>query len=251
MTADRGEAAAPRRHSARDVVDRIRARPAWLLHDLPPARDELAHPLDYWKGMRLWYRLRQEGYTMLGCRRGRYLHRLAAEADRDGVPGVLLDCGVWNGGSTVLLSTGAPLRTVWAFDSFEGLPEPGELDGEDSTGWAGACLGSEARVREAFETYADPTRLRVVKGWFADTYPGARADVGQVAVLHADGDWYQSVLLTLGTFCPSVAPGGFVIVDDYGLWRGARQATDEYRKDAGIDAPLRPIDGNAVYWRQP
>ena len=70
-------------------------------------------------------------------------------------------------------------------------------------------------------------------------------------MLHADGDWYDSVLLTLETFYPKVSPGGFVVIDDYSGWEGAKIATDEYRVTNGIDAPLVEVDGTAVYWQKP
>ena len=80
-------------------------------------------------------------------------------------------------------------------------------------------------------------------------FPG-RA-IGRVAVLHCDGDWYESVRLTLSTFYPQVSPGGYVVSDDYGAWSGARQATDEYRREAGVSAPLSPVDHTGRFWRKP
>jgi O-methyltransferase len=221
---------------------------AW---DLAPRRADLRRPARYGEGARLQRRLMREGYTMTSSRRGRTLHRLAATAAEDGVPGALVDCGVWNGGSTVLLSRGAPERDAWAFDSFEGLPEPGDLDGAASHDHVGDCLGSEERLREAFRLFADPSRLIVRKGWFQATFPSAAEEIDAVAVLHCDGDWYDSVMLTLETFYPKVSSGGFVVIDDYGHWVGAREATDEFRSRNGIGAPLRRVDYTGRYWRKP
>jgi O-methyltransferase len=219
--------------------------------DLAPRRADLRDPRRYREGMQLQRRLRLEGYTMTSSRRGRTLHRLAATVADDGVPGALVDCGVWNGGSTVLLSRGAPDREAWAFDSFEGLLEPGQLDGAASLDHVGDCLGEEERVREAFRLYADPARLNVRKGWFEDTFPAAVEEIDSVAVLHCDGDWYDSVMLTLETFYAKVSSGGFVVIDDYGHWVGARNATDEFRSRLGITAPLRRVDYTGHYWRKP
>jgi hypothetical protein len=41
------------------------------------------------------------------------------------------------------------------------------------------------------------------------------------------------------------------VIDDYNDWEGAKTATDEYRAEHGIDAPLREIDITAVYWQKP
>jgi hypothetical protein len=230
---------------------RIAEQPSWLFKDLAPTGPEIRRPRQYVHSVLLWKNVRQRGYTMLGCRRGRTLYRLAREIDRSGIPGALVDCGVWNGGSTALLSAGAPSREVYAFDSFEGLPPPDEqLDGEASLDREGWCLGVEDNVRDALRRYGSAERLHIVKGWFEDTFPREASSVGPIAVLHADGDWYASVRLTLETFYHRVSPGGFVAVDDYGVWSGARQAVDEFRLARSIEEPLVRVEA-AAYWRKP
>jgi O-methyltransferase len=224
--------------------------PAGHLLDLLPLAEDLPDLRTYRRGVGLWRVLYRGGWTMTSCRRGRTLHRLARIVEGEGVPGALVDCGVWNGGSTVLLSAGAPTRPAWAFDSFEGLPEPGDHDGPDSAGWQGECHGSEAKLREGFARFADPARLHIARGWFADTLPAVGEQVGAVAVLHADGDWYESVRLTLETFYPRLSVGGFAVIDDYWHWEGARGATDEYRREHGIEEPLVRVDYTGVYWRR-
>ena len=188
---------------------------------------------------------------MGSSRRGRTLFELSREVARRHVPGALVDCGSWNGGSTVLLAAGAPDRPVYAFDSFEGLPEPGELDGPESVGQAGFCLGSEANVRRAFARHVPGADLHVRAGWFEDTFPEAAREIDHVAVLHCDGDWYDSVMLSLETFYPKVPSGGYVVIDDYGHWIGARRATDEFKRRAGDDTPLTRVDYTGHYWRKP
>jgi O-methyltransferase len=225
------------------------SRVAWHWDKLPD-RGELRDLKAYRSRGRLYQELYEGGWTMLGPRRGRMLHRLAEEVDRVGVPGALVDCGVWNGGSTILLSAGAPEREVWAFDSFAGLPEPRELDGPESERLGGELVGSEQKLREGFELFAHPARLHVRAGWFEETLEEAAVDIGSVAVLHCDGDWFDSVLLTLEVMYPLVSPGGFVVIDDYGTFTGARRATDEYRLRADEAAPLRRIDHTGRYWRK-
>jgi O-methyltransferase len=116
---------------------------------------------------------------MLGSRRGRQLHRLADEVERLKVPGSLVDSGAWNDGSTVLMAAAAPDREVWAFDSFEGLPKPGVLDGDESAGFAGEMPGSEGKLREGFERFVPGARLHVRAGWFEDTLAGAASEEGR------------------------------------------------------------------------
>jgi O-methyltransferase len=224
-------------------------RVAWHWDRLP--RPSELRDLDrYRRGHRLHRELFEGGWTMLGPRRGRMLHRLASEVDSAGVPGALVDCGVWNGGSTILMAAGAPQREVWAFDSFAGLPEPNELDGRESEGLGGALVGSEESLRQGFERFADPARLHVRAGWFEETLAAAAHEIGSVAILHCDGDWFESVLLTLEVMYPLVSVGGFIVIDDYGTFPGARRATDEYRLRVHETAPLRRIDQTGRYWRK-
>jgi hypothetical protein len=229
---------------------RILSRPRWIVDDLAPTTQELRHPLTFLRGLALWSSVRQQGFTMIGCRRGRTLFRLAAEAERKKIPGALVDCGVWNGGSTALLAAAAPSRDAWAFDSFEGLPQPGVDDGDAAPSWQASCVGREEHVVEAFRRFARPQQLRVIKGWFDQTLPAHAAAVGPIAVLHADGDWYASIRVTLDSLYNQVSPGGYVVVDDYSVWSGARRAVDEFRAVRGIDVPLRRTEASA-YWRKP
>jgi O-methyltransferase len=225
---------------------------AWR-RDLLPSLGELPALGRYRRSHGLYRRLRAGGWTMLGPRRGRTLFRLADEVERAGVPGALVDCGVWNGGSSILLAAGAPSRELWAFDSFAGLPEPDAAsDGAEAAGMGGDLVGSEEKLRDGFARFAGGVqRLHVRAGWFEDTLRPAAAEIGPVAVLHCDGDWYESVRLTLEVMYPLVSPGGFVVIDDYGTFPGAQRATDEYRSTVGDAAPLRRIDHTGRYWRRP
>jgi O-methyltransferase len=242
------DASTPLRRRVR-AVQRVLTGPGSVFDLLPRAADA-THPADAREATGLYRRLLADELTMVSARRARALHRAARSAAREGVPGALVDCGVWNGGSTVMLSRGAPDREVWAFDSFEGLPEPSPEDGESSTGYGGDCLGSEAKLREAFRRYAHPERLHVVRGWFEDTFVPAKEEIGPIAVLHADGDWYESVRLTLATFYDQVSPGGYVLIDDYGHWEGARRAVDEFRAAVGAAEPMRSSDYSGRWWRK-
>jgi O-methyltransferase len=219
--------------------------------DAAPRPAELTDLETYRRGRDSHRLLYQQGYTMLGSRRGRTLHRLASTVEREGIPGAFVDCGVWNGGSTILLALGAPGREVWAFDSFAGLPAPSEVDGRRSFQYEGDCVGSEERLREGVARYAGNARLHVRPGWFQDTLRDAAREVGPVALLHCDGDWYDSVRLTLEVFYPLVAPGGYVVIDDYGTWPGAKRATDEFRSRQRDRTRLRRIDHTGRYWRKP
>ncbi len=197
---------------------------------------------------------RVKDYTAVLPLRLGNLRRLAREIDRARVPGDIVECGVYNGGSAALMASvgvRSPLdRTIWLFDSFEGLPQPTERDGAEARTCGWWCHGDLAKVRAVLDRMRIPeSRCRIVKGWFHDTFPSA--EVGDIALLHIDADWYDSVRLCLERFYDSVRPGGYVVIDDYGHWEGCRRATDEFLKGRGIDVTLTRVDYTGRYFRKP
>jgi O-methyltransferase len=198
--------------------------------------------------------LQVKDYTAVLPLRLGNLHRLAREIDRSSIPGDVVECGVYNGGSAALMASvcvRSPLeRTIWLFDSFEGLPPPTEKDGAQARTCGWWCHGDLSKVRAVFSRMRIPkSRFRIVKGWFHDTFPSA--EVGDIALLHIDADWYDSVRLCLERFYDSVQPGGYVDVDDYGHWEGCRRATDEFLRERGITAALTRVDYTGRYFQKP
>lgn len=168
------------------------------------------------------------------------LYSLARRIEAAGIDGIVAECGVFRGGSAALLAAAtSPARQVFLFDSFQGLPTPGEKDGLQARsryreGW---CQGTTADVRAVCRRLgvAD-TRVHMVEGWFQDTLP-AFQNV-PVALLHIDADWYESVRLCLETFYDRVSPGGIVAFDDYGRWEGCTRAVDEFLSARGLRGHL-------------
>jgi SAM-dependent methyltransferase len=168
--------------------------------------------------------------------------------------GALVECGSWNGGSAALLASAAyrPGRHVWLFDSWEGMPEPSENDGGRALGkykqLAGNfCVGDMSRVSGAFwQAGVIDNTLHIRKGWFQDTLPLAAREIGKIALLHIDADWYDSVAICLRVLYPQVKKGGLVIIDDYGHWPGCRLAVDEYFSKAPVD--LLSVDYTSRYF---
>jgi hypothetical protein len=185
-------------------------------------------------------------------------------AVEDGVPGDLMEAGVWRGGVTifmraVLQELGVNDRTVWVADSFEGLPQP------DHNRFPKEALAYESpamrklrflaapllQVRGAFQCFdLLDDRVRFIPGWFRETLPSA--PIEHLAVLRLDADFYESTRDVLVSLYDRVAPGGFVIIDDYGEddWTYCRRAVDEFRASLGIREPLEPVDPYCWMWRK-
>jgi O-methyltransferase len=197
--------------------------------------------------------------------------RLVANADavkyviRREIPGAIVECGVWRGGSIlimirVLQSLGVDDRDVYLFDTFEGMTLPTDRDTSafDEPAlqtWRTAEAVDEKPWAEMFdEEFFDLERLRelvlgtrypserihFVEGRVEDTLPGnAPSDV---SVLRLDTDWYESTKHELIHLFPRLAAGGVLIIDDYGHWEGARRAVDEYFQGAGRPLLFSRID---------
>ncbi|MEI7769490.1 MAG: TylF/MycF/NovP-related O-methyltransferase [Chloroflexales bacterium] len=179
---------------------------------------------------------------------------------RAGVPGDIVECGVWRGGSMMaaaytLRDVGDVGRRLVLFDTFEGMSPPDQRDvsytnepaadrlarssrADPRSVWAYAPL-EDVRANMASTGY--PTgQIAYVPGKVEETIPTAAP--GQIALLRLDTDWYVSTRHELEHLFPRIAPGGVLIVDDYGHWRGARQALDEYLAAHGVQLLLNRID---------
>ena len=196
--------------------------------------------------------------TMIGLKRINNLQACVESILRDGVPGDLIETGVWRGGASifmrgVLKAHGDTTRTVWVADSFEGLPKPRRgvwRDDERGALWRfGTLAVSLEQVRANFERYGLlDDQVRFLKGWFQDTLPSA--PVERLALLRLDGDMYDSTMDALTPLYPKLSSGGYCIVDDYYSHSGAREAVTEYRERNGIVDPIEQIDWTGAFWRK-
>jgi len=237
----------------------------WLRHVLAPTQRILARR-DY----RLVYNVtvasvtREEGRdwpptaeTMIGLKRLDNLQHCVETVLADGVPGDLIETGVWRGGASILMRAVLAAhevtdRTVWLADSFKGLPpsthavdvaEGIKLDGIPT------LAVSEETVRANFARYGLlDDQVQFLVGWFKDTLPAA--PIQQLAVARLDGDLYESTWDAITVLYPKLSPGGFLIVDDYGAIPACARAIQDYRTEHAITEPVEQIDWTGVFWRK-
>lgn len=171
--------------------------------------------------------------------------------------GAFVECGVWRGGSAFLMALADPTRTVWMFDSFEGLPTPTAEDGRAGVHW---LAGPERRrLRNAAVAVDDVERwarrlgvrdrVEIVKGWFSDTL--AVTDTGPIALLRLDADLYESTRDCLEALWDRVVPGGAVILDDYRTWEGCAAAVHEFLGTRRLGCPIMEIGRYNTLIRKP
>jgi O-methyltransferase len=191
----------------------------------------------------LWPMLAQ---TMIGRRRLDNLQECVEDVLMHKVPGDVIETGVWRGGACILMRAilkahGVTDRRVFVADSFQGFP------GEAEARFQFLAV-SRAEVEENFRKYGLlDDQVVFLEGWFKDTLP--TAPIERLAVMRLDGDLYDSTKDALTTLYPKLSPGGYCIIDDYAL-PGAKQATDEFRRDQHIGTALQRIDFTGVYWQK-
>jgi O-methyltransferase len=197
------------------------------------------------------------GLTMVGLSRLDDLQACVESVVADQVEGDLIEAGAWRGGASILAratldSLGADERTVWVADSFEGLPAP-DLDAfpEDS----GLDLSridflavSPAEVRSHFERFGCEHGIELVEGLFDETLPSLPER--RWAVIRLDGDTYEATWVGLESLYPRLSAGGYLIVDDYGLFEECRRAVDDYRSQHRISEPIEKVDWTGIRWRR-
>ncbi|MDQ2948006.1 MAG: TylF/MycF family methyltransferase [Acidobacteriota bacterium] len=199
-----------------------------------------------------------EAETMIGLKRLDQLQACITDVLASGVPGDLIETGVWRGGSAILMCAvlnayGETGRMVWVADSFAGLPKPDgryQQDRGDVHWRFHSVLAVPVEVVKAnFARYGLLTeRVRFLEGWFKDTLPAA--PIARLAILRVDGDMYSSTMDVLENLYPRLSPGGYAIIDDYGAVPACRQAVEDYRARNGIAEPIQRIDWTGVFWRK-
>jgi O-methyltransferase len=200
-------------------------------------------------------------FTMTSYERMYALYKAVEFVEAARIPGDIVECGVWRGGSMMLVAhvlrkLKQTSRQLHLFDTYEGLPRPHEekdvdiwgnraIDGwlpkrtgEASSHWANAGINE---VRANLQSTGYPAdRMHFVKGLVEDTIPDSAPP--QIALLRLDTDWYESTKHELQHLFPRLATHGVLIIDDYGHFAGARSAVDEYFAECGLPVLLNRID---------
>lgn len=206
--------------------------------------------------------------TMTSFERLASLWQQVRYVDKYNIPGAFVECGVWKGGSVGMMalahrrSCAKPWRRLHLFDSFQGLPEPkSAVDGVEAIKYSGnksdgalkpidACVGALSDNKLLLEgRISYPEELITYHvGWFENTVPQGSAEIGPIALLRLDGDWYESTKVCLEHLYPKVVKGGVIVIDDYGHWEGCRKAVDEYISKLHEPVMLSHIDYTGRYW---
>ncbi len=241
------------KHTIAEFCYRFRS-PAWVLSHsyrlISTAYDPISQP-----EFSTNYRLVRKN-TMCSNARLMSLYRAVKYIIRENIPGDIVECGVAGGGSAALMAlTLKQMRVldknIWLYDTFEVLPPPNKNDPDFRYAdiYTGTCCGSVDHVSNLFIKLGVERYMRVVKGLFNYTLP--RSKPAKIALLHIDADWHDSVKSCLYNLYDSVSVGGIIQFDDYGYWKGAKKAVDDFFTERLIDPDLKRIDYSGMQYFKP
>ena len=199
-------------------------------------------------------------YTMTSIERLNTLITAVKYIVSNNIKGSIVECGVWKGGSSMataymLQKLSDTQRELYLFDTFEGMPPPSDKDISYFNVYASNLLESENKeTQQIYRCYASleevkdnlystnypSDKINFIQGKVEDTIPDRAPE--KIALLRLDTDWYESTRHELEHLFPRLVPGGVIIIDDYGYWKGCKQATDEYFINSKIPLLLNRID---------
>jgi hypothetical protein len=222
-----------------------------------PDRDLLHFPIDFDENQ-IQIIKKVKPFTATSSERIQALCQAINYIIKNNIPGDIVECGVWKGGSMMaamltLLEHRNTSREFYLFDTFEGMTQPGK-DDISIGGRLAANIFEEKKqcgekwvyssLQEVQQTISsinyDNTKIHYVKGKVEDTLPNYAPD--RISLLRLDTDWYESTKHELVHLFPRLSKQGVIIIDDYGEWEGARKAVDEYIDTNNISILLNRID---------
>jgi hypothetical protein len=154
-----------------------------------------------------------------------------------GLPGHVVECGVYKGASLVRLATFRQIlespysRKIVGFDAFGRFPE----NGEDAVNQAFirdfSAAGGDGIGRDALlQVLSYKGIIELVEGDICETVPKYAHGHPElkISLLHVDVDVYRPTKVILESLFERVVAGGLVVFDDYGTVAGETRALDEF-----------------------
>jgi O-methyltransferase len=167
-------------------------------------------------------RCRRDAESLLTGNEAFFLYSLA-KAQR-GLEGAMAELGVYQGSSAQIICEAKEDCALYLFDTFSGLPEPGEIETRLLT--RGQFSASLPAVQGLLQAYSN---VCFHPGMFPQSAEGM--DGVRFSLVHLDADLYSSTLAGLEFFYPRMVPGGIIITHDYSTLPGVARAFAEFLTD--------------------
>jgi hypothetical protein len=242
------------------VIRAILRRGGMDLVRYPPTRVEAPYPPDF-SADNMAICEAVKSCTMTSPERVNALVEAVRYVVANKIDGAMVECGVWKGGSAMammltLKTLGDEEREFYLYDTYAGMSTPGTADvsfqgekaseifsslkknSEDTSDWCASPL--EEVKHNTFGTGYNKDRMCFIQGKVEETIPAHMPQ--RIALLRLDTDWYESTKHELTHLFPRLQPHGVLIIDDYGYWKGARKAVDEYIAENKVRILLNRID---------
>lgn len=196
--------------------------------------------------------LKYKSFTMIPAET--FIDNLILCDSINSIQGSIVECGVWRGGMIAgIYDFIEKKRECILFDSFEGLPNVKEIDGQAAKQWQennngvglDNCKAEISFAQEAMKL-ANSKNHQIVKGWFDQTLPNTEI-TEPIAILRLDGDWYDSTMVCLQNLYPLVAENGIVIIDDYYAWDGCSRAVHDYLSQNNLPVRIYQTSNDVCY----
>ena len=198
-----------------------------------------------------------KSYTITSYERMKCLYDAVALVNEKNIEGDFVECGVFKGGSVMNMAytqlNYKELRHIHLYDTFEGMTKPTNIDiaydglmADDMLKrGSNLCICSIDTVTENINQTKYPSNyVHYHKGDVLVTLSKEVPD--KISILRLDTDWYESSRRELEVLYPLLTNGGILIIDDYGHWKGAKEATDEYFKNIQVEPKFQEIDYTGV-----
>ena len=190
-------------------------------------------------------------FSMTGFERMYFLIKAIEQIKNNKIQGDFVECGVWKGGNLILFQKMIEKlnikKKIYAYDTFKGMTDPGKFDYTFEKREAKEILSTlrkkkvdskknivlaECSLDDVTKNYKKNTKLNknlhCIKGPVETTLKIKKNIPKKISILRLDTDWYESTKIELEILFPLLTKNGILIIDDYGYWKGAKKAVDQY-----------------------
>jgi len=192
-------------------------------------------------------------YSMTGNVRMWGLIQSMKHISNNKIKGAFVECGVWRGGNLALMSRFCNYhkleKSIFGYDTFDGMSEATSEDIDYNGNYASEAMSNSQKnenirnihafaglqqVEKNLKTLNCADGIRLIKGKVEESLRVPDNLPSEISILRLDTDWYESTKIELEVLFPRLVKGGILIIDDYGHFKGAQKAVDDYFRNQKI-----------------
>jgi hypothetical protein len=180
-----------------------------------------------------------------------------------GLPGQVVECGVYKGVSLLRFATFREMlespysRKIVGFDAYGHFPDEGESASDKAFIQRFVGAGGDGISRDSLMEvlcYKRFDNVELIQGDICSTVPGYVRDHPElkISLLHVDVDVYRPTKVVFEQLFDRVVRGGVIVLDDYGTVSGETQAVDEFFRASNKEILIQklPVSHIPAYIRK-